>query len=224
MSTLDRLASFARIGGLISALALVACGGSSGTKDAGDAASPTDGKDATVDMAAPMDTAASIDLATDQAVTPDASGGDDAKADTTVADAGVDKAPDGGTNTAPDSGTADAAKDTVVAVEAGTDAKLDAGSDVTPTVAMCGRIKCDCTLKGIPLYGRYRVVTFNEDFKIRETSFPDLKVLKTNFADSCGEWQEVTFNEDFTVRVVTFNEDFQIAYSNFPGVAKAPSN
>lgn len=212
----------------MSALALVACGGSSGTKDAGDAASPTDGKDATVDMTAPTDTAshqdtAQHDTATDLATTPDVGGGD-AKPDATSTDGGVDTASDAVTNTTPDSGTVDAAKDTVVAVEAGADAKLDVGTDVTPTVAMCGRIKCDCTLKGIPLYGRYRVVTFNEDFKIRETSFPDLKVLKTNFADSCGEWQEVTFNEDFTVRVVTFNEDFQIAYSNFPGVAKAPGN
>jgi hypothetical protein len=211
----------------MSALALAACGGGSGTKDAaGDAQAPADGKDATVDMTAPTDTASHqdalpTDTAMDVASTPDlGGGGTDAKPDVTGTDGGADTAPDTGTNTTPDSGTVDAAKDAVVAVDAGT----DAGTDATPTVAMCGRIKCDCTLKGIPLYGRYRIVTFNEDFKIRETSFPDLKVLKTNFADSCGEWQEVTFNEDFTVRVVTFNEDFQIAYSNFPGVAKAPGN
>jgi hypothetical protein len=205
----------------MSALALVACGGGSGTKDAGgDAASPTDGQDATVDMTAPTDTASyqdtvQHDTATDLATAPDVGGGSDAKPDATGTDGGVDTATDGNTNTTPDSGGGvDAAKDTVAPIEAGTDA--------TPTVAMCGRIKCDCTLNGIPLYGRYRVVTFNEDFKIRETSFPDLKVLKTtSFPNSCGKWQEVTFNEDFTVRVVTFNEDFQIAYSNFPGVAKA---
>jgi hypothetical protein len=170
-------------------------------------------------MATPMDTAAPTDTTMDVATTPDVGGGGDVKPDVTGTDAGVDTAPDGATNTTPDA-AGDAPKDTVAAIDTGSDVK----ADLTPTVAMCGRIKCDCTLNGIPLFGRYRVVTFNEDFKIRETSFPDLKVLKTNFANSCGEWQEVTFNEDFTVRVVTFNEDFQIAYSNFPGVAKAPSN
>jgi hypothetical protein len=91
---------------------------------------------------------------------------------------------------------------------------------------MCGAIKCDCTLHGIPLYGKYRVVTFNEDFKIRETTFPDLRVQKVDFnPTSCGKWQEVTFNEDFTVRVVTFNEDIAIEYTTFnPGVARTPTN
>jgi hypothetical protein len=84
---------------------------------------------------------------------------------------------------------------------------------------MCGRIKCDCTLNGIPLWGDYRVVTNFADFDVqKDASFPDLKVLETNFPDSCGEWREVTIGEDFTVKWVTSFPDFSIQFSSFPGI------
>ena len=57
------------------------------------------------------------------------------------------------------------------------------------------------------------------------TAFADLDVQEvTNFADSCGEWREVTAFEDFTVRFVTAFPDFSIRQvTNFPGVAR-PQN
>lgn len=95
-------------------------------------------------------------------------------------------------------------------------------SAVPDTIAMCGKIACDCTLNGIPLYGKVKEVTAFADFKVREvTAFEDLKVQQVSaFANSCGKWEFITLGiPDFTVQFVTMFEDFSIRYvTAFPGL------
>lgn len=79
----------------------------------------------------------------------------------------------------------------------------------------------DCTLNGVPLYGKVKVVENFADFDVEVvSSFPDLKVQKvTSFPDRCGRWQFVTSFPDFTVRFVNSFPDLKIQYvSSFPGV------
>ena len=83
------------------------------------------------------------------------------------------------------------------------------------------KINSDCTYKGVPLYGKVKVVTSFPDFKVKVTnSFPDIKVKKvSSFADKCGEWNFVTSFPDFTIQFVDSFEDFSIEYVNsFPGL------
>jgi hypothetical protein len=118
-----------------------------------------------------------------------------------------------------DAGVSDAA----VITDAGTivsDAAVDAAGVVASD--MCGRIRCDCTLRGIPLFGNVTYVIANGDFKIRETLDPDLLVQTAVVPTSCGMWAQVPSGADFTVEFVTTGEDFQIMYAVAPGVAKAP--
>ncbi len=118
---------------------------------------------------------------------------------------------DGGT---PADAAGDASRDS--APDAAVDRQPDRAPDV---VANCGRIKCDCTFNGKQLFGKVQFVTSFPDFKVRESSFPDLKVQKvTAFPSSCGKWQEVTSFPDFKVQIVTAFEDFSIEYSSFPGL------
>lgn len=46
-----------------------------------------------------------------------------------------------------------------------------------------------CSLNGIPLFGKVKVVNSFPDFKVKQvTAFADLKVKPVNaFADSCGK-------------------------------------
>jgi hypothetical protein len=184
---------------------------------AGDVAAETAG-----DVAA--ETAGDVAAETGPDVTPDAgsdAGGSDVGKDAGAgSDVGKDvgAGSDVGKDVAAEAPAPDAPGDTGPA-----EAAVEAGPpDAAPeTVAMCGRIKCDCTLKGIPLFGKVKILTTPggfPTFKIRETAFPDLKVLKTDFPTSCGKWQEVQNFEDFSVEVVTAFEDFQIQYSAFPGI------
>jgi hypothetical protein len=162
--------------------------------------------DAPVDMPADVGVETGVEAGAEAQPETGAEGGTEVHADA-GSESGIEAPSDAGADAVGDTTQAD------VGVEAGP-------PDAAPeTVAMCGRILCNCTLHGIPLYGKVKFVTAFPDFKIRETSFPDLKVKTvTAFADSCGKWQEVTAFEDFSVQVVTAFEDFQIQYSDFPGV------
>jgi len=135
----------------------------------------------------------------------------------TIADRGSD-APDdvGGGESVGDIAVGDSSDDA-----SSGDSTVDAG---TPDAkVMCGKIRCDCTLDGINLWGKVRYVNALADFKIREVNnFGDLKVQKVKvLPNSCGKWREVQALPDFTVQVVNVGEDFQVRYvNNFPGVAK----
>ena len=80
--------------------------------------------------------------------------------------------------------------------------------------------------RGVRLAGCFRVVSSNEDFRVRVvTSNEDLVVRLDDLAtreSGVGHWREVTNNEDFRVRFVTNNEDFTIRYDAFNvGVRRA---
>lgn len=78
----------------------------------------------------------------------------------------------------------------------------------------------DCTCKGIPLYGKVKVVEDFADFKVEiVSSFPDLKVKKvSSFPDDCGEWEFVDSFPDFTIQYVESFPDFTIQFvESFPG-------
>jgi hypothetical protein len=84
-------------------------------------------------------------------------------------------------------------------------------------------IRENCTLKGIPLYGRVQVVSIAADFKVCEVvkSAANLYVKKVStFPTSCGEWQFVDNNPDFTIQFVPASAaDFYIYFDNsFPGL------
>lgn len=79
----------------------------------------------------------------------------------------------------------------------------------------------DCMFRGIPLYGKVKVVESNADFKVKiVSSFPDLEVkIVDSFPDKCGEWQFVDSFPDFTIQFVESFPDFTIKYvESFPGV------
>lgn len=71
-----------------------------------------------------------------------------------------------------------------------------------------------CSCENIPLYGKVRVVKNFGDFKIRETTIgEDLRVQVVTIGPSkCGQWEFVTFGEDFTVEYVTIGEDFTVRF------------
>ena len=78
-----------------------------------------------------------------------------------------------------------------------------------------------CTCKGIPLYGRVKIVDSFADFDIHVVeSFPDLDVkVVDSFADECGEWIFVDSFADFTVRIVDSFSDFTVRFvGSWPGV------
>jgi hypothetical protein len=118
-----------------------------------------------------------------------------------------------------DTSTPDAKVDGPAADAVAMDATADSltpSLDVGP--ATCGHIKCDCSFKGVKLWGNVQYVTFSPDFKVKVSAFPDLKVNETYFPSRCGEWHTVTTFPDFTVQIVDMFEDFDIAYSSFPGI------
>jgi len=82
-------------------------------------------------------------------------------------------------------------------------------------------ITSDCKCKGIPLYGKVKVVSSFPDFKVKVVnSFPDLKVkIVENFPDECGKWKYVESFPDFTIQFVESFPDFTIKYvESFPGL------
>lgn len=79
-------------------------------------------------------------------------------------------------------------------------------------------IKPDCTCKGIKLWGRVKVVEAHEDFKVRISEHPDLRVKLTNLPGKCGEWYFVDVHQDFSIRFVESHEDFEIEFSDYAGL------
>lgn len=80
----------------------------------------------------------------------------------------------------------------------------------------------NCKCKGIPLYGRVKVVKYQADFNVRIVErMADLNVRKVKSLPlSCGEWQFIeTGHPDFTIRIVDFHPDFTIRFVDYhPGV------
>jgi hypothetical protein len=77
-----------------------------------------------------------------------------------------------------------------------------------------------CSFRGVPLYGKVRIVTSFPTFKVRVVQGnADYNILLvTSFPDKCAKWKIVTSHEDFTVMFVKSHEDFTIRYvSSFPG-------
>lgn len=90
-----------------------------------------------------------------------------------------------------------------------------------PTPTGDEKVESDCTCKGIPLYGKVKVVENFADFEVKVVeNFPDLEVkLVSNFPDDCGEWQMVENFPDFTIKYVENFPDFEIKFvENFPGL------
>ncbi len=81
--------------------------------------------------------------------------------------------------------------------------------------------KENCTCKGIPLYGKVKVMDNSfADFDVRITNgFPDLDVeVVKAFPNECGKWEFVEAFADFSVRFVEGFEDFTIRFvEGFPG-------
>ncbi len=79
----------------------------------------------------------------------------------------------------------------------------------------------NCRYKGVPLYGKVRIVKNFGDFKVQYVNFfPDLKVqYVTHSPSQCGEWQIVDNFEDFTIEIVDHFADIQVKKVNdFPGL------
>lgn len=82
-------------------------------------------------------------------------------------------------------------------------------------------VSSNCTYKGVPLYGKVKIVDSFEDFRVRRVSaFEDLRVKEvTSFPNSCGRWQYVEFFPDFRVKFVDAFEDFTIKFvDSFEGL------
>ena len=79
-----------------------------------------------------------------------------------------------------------------------------------------------CTCKGIPLYGKVRVVDCFADFKVEVVScFADLNVKIVDVGpSSCGQWEFVSIGEDFTVEFVSCFGDFTIEYVDISSGAR----
>ncbi len=84
--------------------------------------------------------------------------------------------------------------------------------------------KENCTYKGIPLYGKVKVVNSGADFKVFVTNVTLQDVLEvqtvTCGAFRCGQWQFVNAGQDFTIQYVhRGSEDFQVRFvSSGPGI------
>lgn len=82
-------------------------------------------------------------------------------------------------------------------------------------------VSADGYYNGIFLGGKVKVVDHFPDIKVKVVSaFPDLRVREVSaFPDGPGEWQFVTYGEDFTVQFVDSFPDITIQYVDaFPGV------
>ncbi|SFJ81126.1 hypothetical protein [Succinivibrio dextrinosolvens] len=68
-----------------------------------------------------------------------------------------------------------------------------------------------CSFKGIPLYGKEKVVDAFADIKVEVVNaFSDLDVQTVDaFADSCGKWQFVDAFPDFKVQFVNVFGDIK---------------
>lgn len=92
---------------------------------------------------------------------------------------------------------------------------------ISPLLSVAGEISPSCTYKGIPLYGKVKVVDSLADFQVKIVdSLADLKVQKVSaLPNSCGQWEFVDSLPDFTVQFVDALPDFTIQYVDaLPGV------
>jgi len=90
-----------------------------------------------------------------------------------------------------------------------------------PNAAPAGTIGGDCSLDGVKLYGKVKVVQHFADFKVKVVQhFPDLKVqFVDHFPDACGKWQRVDDFPDFTIQYVDHAPDLEIQkVGHFPGL------
>lgn len=90
-----------------------------------------------------------------------------------------------------------------------------------PAMCSAGAVSKDGYYKGIPLWGKVKVVEHHADIKVQVVkAFPDLKVKKvTSFPDSVGKWQFVNNFPNFTIQFVTSFPDIKIQFVDaFPGV------
>lgn len=82
---------------------------------------------------------------------------------------------------------------------------------LAPT-AFAGEISPDCTFRGVPLYGKVKVVDVFADFNVEIVDA--LCDLDVKFVDAlpnqCGEWEFVDTFEDFSVKFVDVFGDFSI--------------
>ncbi len=89
------------------------------------------------------------------------------------------------------------------------------------SVVLSSSTNADCSRKGIPLYGKVKVVDAFADFKVKVvSSFADLDVqVVSSFPDRCGEWQFVESFPDFTIQYVESFPDLKIRFvESFPGI------
>ena len=79
----------------------------------------------------------------------------------------------------------------------------------------------DCSLNGIELKGKVKIVDHFPDLKIQYVDhFPDIKVkFVDHFPDDCGEWKIVDNFPDFTVQIVDHFPDLKVKkVDHFPGM------
>lgn len=79
----------------------------------------------------------------------------------------------------------------------------------------------DCTMKGIKLYGKVKVVESFPDLRVQVVdSFPDIKVqVVTAFPTACGKWEFVDSFPDFTIQYVESFPDVKVKFvDSFPGI------
>ena len=92
---------------------------------------------------------------------------------------------------------------------------------IVPLSHASNPISRDGYYHGIFLGGKVKVVNYGADIKVKVVnSFANLKVKPvTAFPDDVGEWQFVSYGEDFTIQYVNSFPDITIQFvSSFPGV------
>lgn len=75
-----------------------------------------------------------------------------------------------------------------------------------------------CSCKGIPLYGRVKIVTEYPDFRIQVTdNYPDIvvKISEDYRPTDCCVWKIVDSYPDFTIQFVDDYPDFTVAFSDY---------
>ncbi|MCB9565899.1 MAG: hypothetical protein H6710_01510 [Myxococcales bacterium] len=95
------------------------------------------------------------------------------------------------------------------------------GAQLAGADAEAAAVSRECTLGGIRLAGKVKVVDAFADLKVKVVdSFPDLKVRWVDaFPDECGRWQKVDAFPDFTIQLVDAFPDLTIREVDaFPGL------
>ena len=75
----------------------------------------------------------------------------------------------------------------------------------------------NCSCKGIPLYGRVKIVTEYPDFRIQVTdNYPDIvvQIVDRYYPGECCMWKIVDDYSDFTVQFVDSYPDFTVSFSD----------